>query len=39
VTTLVGLVTLFLALFFQRFKSSSMIPKNDPFLADSLNQH
>jgi hypothetical protein len=39
VTSLIGLATLFLALFFQRFKSSSMIPKNDPFLADSLNQH
>jgi len=39
ITTLIGLATLFLALFFQRYKSSCMIPKNDPFLADSLNQH
>lgn len=38
-TTLIGLATLFLGLFFQRFKTNSMIPKNDPHLAESLNQH
>ncbi len=30
---------LFFGLFFQKFKSNAMVPKNDPLLAESLNKH
>lgn len=38
-TTLIGLATLFLGMFFHKFKSKSMVPFNDPNFAESVNQH
>ncbi len=38
-TTLIGLTTLMLALFFMKFTKGSMVPKNDPFIAESIHQH
>lgn len=38
-TTLIGLTTLFLGMFFQKFKSKSMAAFNDPDFAESVNQH
>lgn len=38
-TALIGLVTLFLALFFQKAKKASLLPINDPFLNESIHQH
>ena len=38
-TTLIGLTTLFLGLFFNKFKAGSMVPKNDPYLEESIHQH
>lgn len=39
ITLLLAFAGLFFGLFFQKFKSNSMIPKNDPLLAESLNKH
>ncbi|TNE74609.1 hypothetical protein EP331_01195 [bacterium] len=38
-TALIGTITLMLALFFQKFSKGSMVPKNDPFLSESIHQH
>lgn len=37
--TLIGLGGIFMGLFFQRFRKESMVPVNDPQLADSLDKH
>jgi hypothetical protein len=39
ITTFMGLGGIFLGLFFFYFKKQSMIPKNDPKLTESLNNH
>ncbi len=39
ITLLLAFAGLFFGLFFQKFKSNSMVPKNDPLLAESLNKH
>lgn len=39
ITSFFGLGGIFLGLFFYRFKQNSMVPINDPKLADSLNKH
>jgi hypothetical protein len=36
--TLIGLGGIFMGLFFQQFKKHSMVPVNDPMLADSLDR-
>lgn len=39
ITSIVGMITLFLALFFKTFKSNDMVPSKDPFLKESIHQH
>ncbi len=37
--TLLGLSGLLLGLFFTKFKQADMVPKNDPYIQESLNKH
>lgn len=39
VATFIGLAGIFFSLFFFNFKRHSMVPTNDPHLAESLNKH
>jgi hypothetical protein len=39
IATFIGLAGIFFSLFFFNFKQHSMVPKNDPHLAESLNKH
>jgi len=39
ITTFVGLGGIFMALFFRKFQKHSMVPKNDPKLANSMSKH
>ncbi len=39
IATFLGFAGIFLGLFFYQFSKNSMIPKNDPKLAESLNKH
>lgn len=39
ITALVGLGGIFFGLFFNKFSKHSIVPKNDPKLADCLNKH
>lgn len=39
IAMLLAFAGLFFGLFFRKFGSNSMVPKNDPLLAESLNKH
>ncbi len=39
ITTILGLGGIFFGLFFRQFRKHSMVPVNDPYLADSLAKH